>query len=149
MLTGTAPAVKSSAGTNQRHRACRALPVPQSHSHPGVAYGSRRNAKLSSSVPGSEGFEAEHPTACGKRAARRTERVSQDIQPHLVTGKEPGATRTEHKANSSTTVRSERQGTARAHGPSPLRKTPHALISPRGENLFQPRLFVYSANFVA
>lgn len=52
-----------------------------------------------------------------KRAARRTEHVSGDILPQLVTGKGLGVMRTEHKANSSTTVSSECQGTASAHGP--------------------------------
>lgn len=137
MLMGTTPAVKSPGGTNQWH------------SHPGSHIWIKARCKAKLKCPREEGLGAEHPTACGKRAARRTEHVSQDIQPQLVTGKELGEMRTEHKANSSTTVSSERQGTARAHGPSLLRKTPHALISLQGKNLFQPRLFVYSANFVA
>lgn len=59
-----------------------------------------------------EGLGAKYLLACGKRAARRTEHVSQDIQAQLVTGKELGVMRTEHKANSSTTVSSAQSAKA-------------------------------------
>lgn len=121
----------SSAGTKQQQgdRACGAS---------GIAH---KPGKLSSAPWGGKAWGAEHPPACRKGSARRAGGMSGEIKAQLVTGKGLGA--------QSQQLNNCQPRAPRAHGPSLLHETPHALISPWGESCFQPRLFVYSANFVA